>query len=441
MTAATVRAYNDRPARTERPAYTDRPARSDRSDRPAYNDRPARTERPAYNDRPARRPSDPRTTTVRPAASVPRTPTVPCAATAASARRTPSAPPVTTASALTERPSSHDAPRRVPAARDRPPRPAHVPGHASGGHRPRGRAPRRRLVDQVHPSLGEQRPGRDRAGQRVLRARPARAPRRAARPRRHHRAVPDPDRRDPRRASPGATCSAAAVPAPARRWPSACRWSPGSPPTRRRRHPRRPRALVLVPTRELAMQVSDALEPFVHVMGLRHKLVAGGLSYTTQIAALNRGVDLLIATPGRLNDLLERGAVELGDVQIAVLDEADHMAEMGFLPEITAILDLHPRGRPAAALLGDPRPGRRRAGRALPHRRRHPLGRRRTGVDHDDGPPRAPRRPAAQEGHHRRGREPPRAAPWSSSAPSSAPTASPSSCASRACWRRRCTAG
>ena len=108
--------------------------------------------------------------------------------------------------------------------------------------------------------------------------------------------------------------------------------------------PRRPRALVLVPTRELAMQVSDALEPFVHVMGLRHKLVAGGLSYTTQIAALNRGVDLLIATPGRLNDLLERGAVELGDIQIAILDEADHMAEMGFLPEITAILDLIPEG-------------------------------------------------------------------------------------------------
>ncbi len=108
--------------------------------------------------------------------------------------------------------------------------------------------------------------------------------------------------------------------------------------------PRRPRALVLVPTRELAMQVSDALEPFVHVMGLRHKLVAGGLSYTTQIAALNRGVDLLIATPGRLNDLLDRGAVELGDVRIAVLDEADHMAEMGFLPEVTAILDRLPVG-------------------------------------------------------------------------------------------------
>ena len=107
---------------------------------------------------------------------------------------------------------------------------------------------------------------------------------------------------------------------------------------------RRPRALVLVPTRELAMQVSDALEPLVHVVGLRHKLVAGGLSYTTQINALNKGVDLLIATPGRLNDLLERGAVEMDDVAIAIVDEADHMAEMGFLPEITTILDRVPAG-------------------------------------------------------------------------------------------------
>ena len=109
-----------------------------------------------------------------------------------------------------------------------------------------------------------------------------------------------------------------------------------------RRTPRRPHALVLVPTRELAMQVSDVLEPLVHVVGLRHKLVAGGLSYTTQINALNKGVDILIATPGRLNDLLERGAVELDDIRIAVLDEADHMAEMGFLAEITTSLDLIP---------------------------------------------------------------------------------------------------
>ena len=105
---------------------------------------------------------------------------------------------------------------------------------------------------------------------------------------------------------------------------------------------RRPRALVLTPTRELAMQISDALEPFVHVMGLRHKLVAGGMPYPPQLMALNRGVDLLIATPGRLKDLIERGAVQLTDIAIMVLDEADHMAEMGFLPEITSILDALP---------------------------------------------------------------------------------------------------
>ena len=107
---------------------------------------------------------------------------------------------------------------------------------------------------------------------------------------------------------------------------------------------RRPRALILTPTRELAMQISDALEPFVHVMGLRHKLVAGGMPYPPQLMALDRGVDLLIATPGRLKDLIERGAVQLVDISIMILDEADHMAEMGFLPEITSILDGLPEG-------------------------------------------------------------------------------------------------
>ncbi len=108
--------------------------------------------------------------------------------------------------------------------------------------------------------------------------------------------------------------------------------------------PRRPRALILTPTRELAMQISDALEPLVHVMGLRHKLVAGGMPYPPQLMALDRGVELLIATPGRLNDLIDRGAVQLTDIAIMILDEADHMAEMGFLPEITAILDGLPEG-------------------------------------------------------------------------------------------------
>ncbi len=111
-----------------------------------------------------------------------------------------------------------------------------------------------------------------------------------------------------------------------------------------RPQPKRPRALILVPTRELAMQVSDALEPFVHVTGLTHRLVAGGLSYEPQIKSLQRGVHLLVATPGRLVDLMDRGAVDLGGVEITILDEADHMADMGFVPEVTAILDAIPDG-------------------------------------------------------------------------------------------------
>ncbi|WP_342661913.1 DEAD/DEAH box helicase [Demetria terragena] len=108
--------------------------------------------------------------------------------------------------------------------------------------------------------------------------------------------------------------------------------------------PHQPRAIVLCPTRELAMQVSDALMPLVHVIGLRHKLVAGGMPYEPQLQSLSRGVDLLVATPGRLIDLMERGAADLSRVEIAILDEADHMAEMGFLEAITEILDAIPEG-------------------------------------------------------------------------------------------------
>ncbi len=111
-----------------------------------------------------------------------------------------------------------------------------------------------------------------------------------------------------------------------------------------KRESKRPRALILVPTRELAMQVSDALEPLVHVAGLRHKLVAGGLSYDKQIDALAKGIDILVATPGRLVDLMDRGAVELDSVTVTILDEADHMADMGFVEEMTSILDAIPEG-------------------------------------------------------------------------------------------------
>jgi superfamily II DNA/RNA helicase len=99
---------------------------------------------------------------------------------------------------------------------------------------------------------------------------------------------------------------------------------------------------VLVPTRELAMQVHDAIEPLAHVMGLRLKLVAGGLPYSKQIQALDRGVDVLVATPGRLTDLTERGSCNLSSVELFVLDEADHMCDMGFLPDVCGLLDKMP---------------------------------------------------------------------------------------------------
>ncbi|MDO5741061.1 MAG: DEAD/DEAH box helicase, partial [Ornithinimicrobium sp.] len=106
--------------------------------------------------------------------------------------------------------------------------------------------------------------------------------------------------------------------------------------------PHRPRALIVTPTRELAMQIVDALAPLMRSIDKRFLLVAGGMSYTPQLAALDRGVDVLVATPGRLIDLIERTAVDLREIEVVVLDEADHMAEMGFVEAIRQILDLTP---------------------------------------------------------------------------------------------------
>ncbi|MFG2635628.1 DEAD/DEAH box helicase [Streptomyces sp. NPDC048362] len=107
---------------------------------------------------------------------------------------------------------------------------------------------------------------------------------------------------------------------------------------------KRPRAVILTPTRELAMQVADALQPYGDVLGLKMKVVCGGTSMGNQIYALERGVDILVATPGRLRDIINRGACSLEDVQITVLDEADQMSDLGFLPEVTELLDQVPSG-------------------------------------------------------------------------------------------------
>ncbi|MFH8253342.1 DEAD/DEAH box helicase [Streptomyces roseolus] len=107
---------------------------------------------------------------------------------------------------------------------------------------------------------------------------------------------------------------------------------------------KKPRGVILTPTRELAMQVADALQPYGDVLGLKMKVVCGGTSMGNQIYALERGVDILVATPGRLRDIINRGACSLEQVQIAVLDEADQMADLGFLPEVTELLDQVPAG-------------------------------------------------------------------------------------------------
>ncbi|MER7621395.1 DEAD/DEAH box helicase [Streptomyces sp. NPDC126503] len=106
----------------------------------------------------------------------------------------------------------------------------------------------------------------------------------------------------------------------------------------RRAEPTAPLALVLVPTRELAQQVTDALTPYAAALRLRITTVVGGMSITRQASALRRGAEVLIATPGRLDDLIGRGDCRLDQVAVTVLDEADQMADMGFLPQVTKLL-------------------------------------------------------------------------------------------------------
>jgi superfamily II DNA/RNA helicase len=112
-------------------------------------------------------------------------------------------------------------------------------------------------------------------------------------------------------------------------------------PTRRSR----PRGLILLPTRELASQVRDALAPLTDALGLEQTVVYGGVGQKRQVDALRHGVDLLIACPGRLEDLIGQGLVDLDRVEVTVLDEADHMSDLGFLPAVRRLL----RRTPAAS--------------------------------------------------------------------------------------------
>jgi superfamily II DNA/RNA helicase len=111
-----------------------------------------------------------------------------------------------------------------------------------------------------------------------------------------------------------------------------------------RRRPGRPLGLILAPTRELATQITATLEPLANAYGMRATTIFGGISQNRQVAALKEGVDIVVATPGRLEDLMKQGFLHLDAIEITVLDEADHMADLGFLPIVTRILNATPSG-------------------------------------------------------------------------------------------------
>ena len=111
---------------------------------------------------------------------------------------------------------------------------------------------------------------------------------------------------------------------------------------RRGSAPRQPRGLILVPTRELAAQVAETLDPLARALGLSHVVIHGGVSAAPQVKALSRGVDIVIACPGRLEDLMQQRQCRLDQVAITVVDEADHMADLGFLPVVKRVLDKTP---------------------------------------------------------------------------------------------------
>jgi superfamily II DNA/RNA helicase len=110
-----------------------------------------------------------------------------------------------------------------------------------------------------------------------------------------------------------------------------------------KRQPRRPRALVLVPTRELANQVFAVVDPLARALGMSATTIFGGVGQNPQVQALAKGVDIVIACPGRLEDLIGQGHCDLGAIEVTILDEADHMADLGFLPGVKRIMDRTPK--------------------------------------------------------------------------------------------------
>ncbi|WP_244524767.1 DEAD/DEAH box helicase [Trujillonella endophytica] len=110
-----------------------------------------------------------------------------------------------------------------------------------------------------------------------------------------------------------------------------------------RRQPKRPRSLILVPTRELANQVAAVVDPMARALGMKTTTIFGGVGQNPQVQALAGGLDVVIACPGRLEDLIQQGHCDLGAIEVTILDEADHMADLGFLPGVKRIMDRTPK--------------------------------------------------------------------------------------------------
>ncbi len=359
-------AYGDRPQRTDRPAYNDRPARTDRpaqSERPAYSERPARTDRPAYNDRPAR--------TDRPSYSNDRP--------ARTDRPSQSDRSYNDRPARTERPAYNDRPARTdrPAYNDRPARtdrpayndrPARTDRPSYSNDRPQrsfdDRAPRR--DSDYYPAKNDSKSAAfaahedvvlerleakvitagDAAGvtwkdlgigdnmtrQLILMGAESPFPIQAA-------TIPDvlagKDVLGRGKTGSGKTIAF------------------GAPLVERlmenmggagRKPGRKPRALILAPTRELAMQIDRTVQPIARSVGLFTTTIVGGVPQYKQVSTLQRGVDIVIATPGRVEDLIEQGRLDLSEVFVTVLDEADHMCDLGFLEPVQRILESTKKG-------------------------------------------------------------------------------------------------
>ncbi|QYH35185.1 DEAD/DEAH box helicase [Salinibacterium sp. M195] len=278
-------AYNERPQRTERPAYNDRPQRTERTERPAYNDRAQRTERPSYSDR--------------------------------------------NAGGRSERPSYNDR-----AQRSEPRESAYYPARdGKSSHSQQEDVVLDRLVakavtasDVEGKSFIDLGIGSNISRQLASMGAESPFPIQAA-------TIPDvlagKDVLGRGKTGSGKTIAFGA--------PLVERLMENNG-GKDRQMGRKPRALILAPTRELAQQIDRTIQPIARSVGLFTTTIVGGVPQYKQVAALTRGVDVIIATPGRVEDLIEQGRLDLSQVKVTVLDEADHMCDLGFLEPVQRIL-------------------------------------------------------------------------------------------------------